>query len=85
MGKSALAMNIAEHISKTKPVLFVSLEMGEKEYAQRIMFAGADTNQDMINQGIIDEDTIARITKQIGYLSELKLFIHDKSPCRWQK
>ena len=82
MGKSALAMNIAEHVSKDNNVLFVSLEMSKKEYAQRLMVGRAGVDINSINTGTITDDEIARVKLQKDYLDKLNLFIETKSPCR---
>lgn len=82
MGKSALAMNIAEHVSKDKNVLFVSLEMSRKEYAQRLMVGRAHVDINRINTGTITDEDIARVKVQKEYLDSLNLFIETKSPCR---
>ena len=82
MGKSALAMNIAEYVSKDKNVLFVSLEMSKKEYAQRLMLGRANIDITKINTGNITEQDIARVKVQKEYLDSLNLFIETKSPCK---
>lgn len=82
MGKSALAMNIAEHVSKDKNVLFVSLEMSKKEYAQRLMIGRAGIDINRVNIGMISDSEIARVKLQKDYLNQLNLFIETKSPCR---
>ena len=82
MGKSALAMNIAEHVSKDKNVLFVSLEMSKKEYAQRLMLGRANIDITRINTGSITDQDIAKVRLQKEYLDSLNLFIETKSPCR---
>lgn len=82
MGKSALAMNIAEHVSKDKNVLFVSLEMSKKEYAQRLMLGRAGIDINRVNIGMISDSEIERVKSQKDYLNQLNLFIETKSPCR---
>ena len=82
MGKSALAMNIAEYVSKDKNVLFVSLEMSKKEYAQRLMIGRAGIDINRVNIGMISDSEIERVKLQKDYLNQLNLFIETKSPCR---
>lgn len=82
MGKSALAMNIAEHVSKDKNVLFVSLEMSKKEYAQRLMIGRAGVDINRVNIGMISDSEIEKVKLQKDYLNQLNLFIETKSPCR---
>ena len=82
MGKSALAMNIAEYVSRDKNVLFVSLEMSKKEYAQRLMLGRANVDITKINTGSVTEQDIAKVKVQKEYLDSLNLFIETKSPCK---
>lgn len=41
MGKTALAMNIAENVGQTKTVGFMSLEMSKEQLAERLLFSTA--------------------------------------------
>ena len=81
MGKSALAMNIAEEVSKDKNVLFVSLEMSRKEYAQRLMLQGSGVYSNDINQGNISDEKIRLLQSKRDYLNSLNLFVETKSGC----
>lgn len=82
MGKSALAMNIAEYVAKEKNVLFISLEMDKKEYAQRLMLGRAGVDVSVVNTGRISDEQIALVKEQKKYLDSLNLYIETKTPCR---
>lgn len=82
MGKSALAMNISEHVAKNANVLFISLEMGRKEYAQRLMFGRAGIDINKVNTGMVTEEDIVKAVEQKEYLDSLNLFIETKTPCK---
>lgn len=82
MGKSALAMNISEYVSKESNVLFMSLEMSKKEYAQRLMIGRAGIDVNKVNTGTITDEEIARVKLQKEYLDSLHLYIETKSPCK---
>lgn len=82
MGKSAFAMNIAEYVSTNHNVLFISLEMSRKEYAQRLMFGRAGVDVNTINTGRISDAEIEKVKSQKEYLDSLKLFIETRTPCR---
>lgn len=82
MGKSALAMNISEYVSKNNNVLFISLEMDKKEYAQRLMFSKAGIDVSMVNTGKITDELIESVKEQEEYLKSLNLYIETKTPCR---
>lgn len=82
MGKSALAMNISEHIAQDSNVLFISLEMSKKEYAQRLMFSRAGVDVNKVNTGSLTEADILRVKEQKDYLDKLNLFIETRTPCK---
>ena len=82
MGKSSLVMNIAEHVAQDYNVLFISLEMSRKEYAQRMLFSRANVDVNKINSGTITDDDIKKVSAQKGYLDNLKLYIETKTPCK---
>lgn len=82
MGKSSFVMNIAEYVARENNVLFISLEMSRKEYAQRMLFSRANVDVNKINSGTITDDDIAKVANQKEYLDNLKLFIETKTPCK---
>lgn len=82
MGKSALAMNISEYIARTYNVLFISLEMGRKEYAQRLMFGRAGVDVSCVNTGRVSDEEIEKIKEQEEYLKSLNLYVETKTPCK---
>lgn len=82
MGKSAFAMNIAEYVAKEHNVLFVSLEMDKKEYAQRLMFSKAGIDINLVNTGRISDEQITKIKEQEDYLKSLNLYIENRTPCK---
>lgn len=82
MGKSSFVMNVAEHVAQTHNVLFISLEMSRKEYAQRMLFSRANVDVNKINCGTITDEDILKVSEQKSYLDNLKLYIETKTPCR---
>ncbi|MCH2123811.1 MAG: replicative DNA helicase [Pirellulaceae bacterium] len=83
MGKTAFAMNIAEHVSvqgKT-PVLFVSLEMSNMELADRLLCSYARVNGHRLRNGTISQSDRKRLVEKASELSEAPLFVDD-SPSR---
>lgn len=81
-GKSALAMNISEYVSRNHNVLFVSLEMSRKEYTQRLLFGRAGIDINCVNTGRISEYEISKVKDQKEYLDSLNLFVKTKTPCK---
>ncbi|MCP4189951.1 MAG: replicative DNA helicase [Planctomycetaceae bacterium] len=83
MGKTALAMNIAEHVAMkgTQPVLFVSLEMSSIELADRMLCSIAEVNSQRLRNGSISKDDRKRLVETAAELSDAPLFVDD-SPSR---
>jgi replicative DNA helicase len=83
MGKTALAMNIAEHVALRQrlPVLFVSLEMSSIELADRILCSVAEVNSHRLRNGTISKEDRKRLVDKAGILSDAPLFVDD-SPSR---
>src|SRR5690606_11854698 len=83
MGKTALAMNIAENVALQSrlPVLFVSLEMSAIELADRMLCSVARVNGHRLRNGTISNDDRKRLVKTAAEISQAPLFVDD-SPSR---
>ena len=83
MGKTALAMNIGEHVSinQNSPVLFVSLEMSGIELADRMLCSLARVNGHKLRNGTISSDDRDRLVMKANEISNAPLFVDD-SPSR---
>ena len=83
MGKTALAMNVGEHvaISQRSPVLFVSLEMSGIELADRMLCSLARVNGHRLRNGTISSDDRDRLIRKANEISQAPLFVDD-SPSR---
>ena len=83
MGKTALAMNIAEHVAiQTRvPVLFVSLEMSSVELGDRLLCSAAEVNGNRLRNGTITQDERKKLVHSAAEISNAPLFIDD-SPSR---
>ncbi len=83
MGKTAFAMNIAEHVamSEKSPVLFVSLEMSSIELADRLLCSVARVDGHRLRNGTISDDDRSRLVKNASVISSAPLFVDD-SPSR---
>jgi replicative DNA helicase len=80
MGKSALVLNIAQHVAfGGHSVGIFSLEMSETDLAVRALTADASIDSHRLRQGYIRETEWGRIGESVARLSGLKLFI-DESP-----
>ena len=83
MGKTALAMNIGEHVSinQKQPVLFVSLEMSGIELADRMLCSLARVNGHRVRNGTISSDDRDKLIQTANEISQAPLFVDD-SPSR---
>ncbi len=83
MGKTALAMNIAEHASLVGrvPTLFISLEMAAIELADRLLCSVARVNGHRLRNGTISNDDRKQLVAKAADISQAPLYIDD-SPSR---
>ena len=79
MGKTTLAMNMAEHVAikANKPVLVFSMEMPADSLAMRMMSSLGRIDQHRIRTGKLDDNDWPRVTSAVHMLSEAPLFIDD--------
>jgi replicative DNA helicase len=83
MGKTALAMNVAEGVAMKGrvPVLFVSLEMSAIELADRMLCSLARVNGHKLRNGTISQDDRMRLLEKANEVSLAPFFVDD-SPSR---
>jgi replicative DNA helicase len=83
MGKTALAMNIAEHVTiqSRVPALFVSLEMSSIELGDRLLCSVAEVNGNRLRNGSITQEERKKLVHTAAEISQAPLFIDD-SPSR---
>jgi replicative DNA helicase len=64
MGKTALAMNIAEHVAliEGKPVAVFSLEMSSQQLVQRLLCSRAKVNLQRVRNGFLSERDFPSLT-----------------------
>ena len=79
MGKTALAMNMAEHVALElkKPVAVFSLEMSTSQLVQRMLCSRARVNLGNIRNGFLSERDFPALTAAASKLAESKFFIDD--------
>jgi replicative DNA helicase len=79
MGKTTIAMNMAENIAikGDKPVAVFSMEMPGDSLAMRMMSSLGRIDQHKIRTGKLEDDEWPRLTSAINLLAETKLFIDD--------
>ena len=79
MGKTALALNMAENAAmRTKKAVAVfSMEMSASQLAFRLISSLGRINQQHLRTGDLAEEEWPRVTSAITMLSEAKIFIDD--------
>jgi len=79
MGKTALAINIAEHASMENdiPVAIFSLEMSKEQLAFRMLSSQARVDSQKLRKGWLGETDWPKLTTAAGKLSEAPIFIDD--------
>ncbi len=79
MGKTALAVNMAEHaaLKSKKAVAVFSMEMSASQIAFRLISSLGRINQQHLRTGDIKEEEWPRVTSAITLLSDAKIFIDD--------
>ena len=96
MGKTALAMNIAEHVAleAKQPVAVFSLEMSSSQLVQRLLCSRARVNLANVRNGFLQNSDFTALTAAASKLAESKMFIDDshdltilelKAKCRRMK
>src|SRR6187455_584830 len=81
MGKTALAMNIAEHVAieAKLPVGVFSLEMSSQQLVQRLLCSRARVNLQKVRDGFLGERDFPSLTAAASKLAEAKIFIDDSA------
>jgi replicative DNA helicase len=79
MGKTAFAVNIAEHaaIKDKLAVAVFSMEMPGEQLAMRMMSSLGRIDQHKVRTGKLSDDDWPRLTSAVSILSEVNLFIDD--------
>ena len=81
MGKTALALNIAQHVAAhpkiEKTVAVFSLEMSKESLLTRMVCAGARVDQQKFRAGYLNHDERTRLRMSANQLVKAPLFIDD--------
>jgi len=79
MGKTSLAMNIAENaaVGNKIPVAVFSMEMPGTQLALRMMASLGRINAHRVRTGKLDDDDWPRLTSAVSLLNEAPIFIDD--------
>lgn len=79
MGKTAFAMNIAEHIAVDlgKPVGIFSLEMSSQQLVQRLLCSRARIDLQRIRDGFLSKMEIPKLSAAADQLAKSRIYIDD--------
>ncbi len=79
MGKSSLALNIAQHaaVNHQVPVAIFSLEMSREQLANRMLASELMIDNQKINTGRLEDEDWQKIGRALGPLSEAPIYIDD--------
>lgn len=79
MGKSALALSIAEYVGVVEhiPVAIFSLEMSKEQLVQRLLCSHARIDAHKVRSGFLAPSDWPKLTAAAGKLSEAPIFIDD--------
>ncbi len=81
MGKTLLAMNIAEHIAIQErcSVAIFSLEMSKQQLVERSLISVTRLDSEKVQTGTLEAESFARLSEAIPQLLGVKLFVDDCS------
>jgi replicative DNA helicase len=81
MGKTAFAMNVAEHVAiqQKLPVAIFSLEMSSQQLVQRMLCSRARVTLERTRDGFLSEPDFPKLTAAASHLSEAPIFIDDSA------
>ncbi|HEU4774445.1 MAG TPA: replicative DNA helicase [Lysobacter sp.] len=79
MGKTTLALNIAEYaaIKSKKAVAVFSMEMSASQLALRLISSNGRVNAQRLRSGQLEDEDWSRVSSAIRMLKESKIFIDD--------
>jgi replicative DNA helicase len=79
MGKTALALNIAEHVALRlgRPIGLFSLEMAKESLLLRLLCSEARVNAHKLRTGYLGKEEWGKMTVALGRLAEAPIFIDD--------
>ncbi|CAN0621543.1 Replicative DNA helicase [Burkholderia multivorans] len=81
MGKTSLAMNIAENAARLsrKPSMVVSLEMPNEQLGVRLVASAGRLNQHRLRTGRLADDEWPRVTHAVTQLADTPIYLLEES------
>ncbi len=81
MGKTSLALNIAEHLGLMEkvPTAIFSLEMGRQQLAERFLCSISEIDSQKVRRGLLSDEHYKKLANACAELSEAPIYIDDAS------
>ena len=81
MGKTSLALNIAEHLGVIEkvPIAIFSLEMGRQQLAERFLCSISEIDSQKVRRGLLSDEHYKKLADACAELSEAPIYIDDTS------
>ena len=81
MGKTALSLNIAQHVAlrKGEPVGIFNLEMSKAQLLMRVLCAEAMVDSHRVRTGYLSKDDFGKLIDSLGHIANAPIFIDDSS------
>jgi len=81
MGKTSLALNIAEHLGLVEktPLAIFSLEMGRQQLAERFLCSISEIDSQKVRRGLLSDEHYKKLANACAELSEAPIYIDDAS------
>jgi replicative DNA helicase len=81
MGKTALALNVAEHVGIVEkiPLAIFSLEMGKQQLAERFLCSYSGVDSQLVRKGMLSTEHYQKLVEACGVTSEAPIYIDDTS------
>ncbi len=81
MGKTGLALNIAEHMGVIEkiPLAIFSLEMGRQQLAERFLCSYSGIDAQLVRKGMLSTEHYQKLVEACGVTSEAPIYIDDTS------
>lgn len=77
MGKTTLALNIADYVSRSKEVLIFSLEMGKEQLTKRLLSAASSIPYNLLRSGQLTNEHWSPLSAGVQKLKGRKIHIVD--------
>ena len=81
MGKTSLALNIAEHIALMEkvPVAIFSLEMGKQQLAERFLCSVSQIDSQKVRKGLLADEDYKTLADACAEFADVPIYIDDSS------